>query len=172
MKRIALIACLLLLSGCGLSMDQQRKYTTYAPSSIWSDGASARPLPAHVVPQDDPSGGFSAAHSPKVTAKLLQRGQQQYNIYCAPCHGLDGRGDGRIVQRGFPAPPSFYKPKLLQAKAGKMYGAITDGFGVMYSYADRVAPRDRWAIIAYIRALQLSQHATLEQAPEAAERLK
>ena len=107
----------------------------------------------------------------RLTAALLARGRERFDIYCSPCHGLDGQGDGMVVQRGFPRPPSYLEPRLLAAPAGTFYDAITKGYGVMYSYASRVEPRDRWAIVAYIRALQLSQHATLADAPEAREKL-
>ncbi|MGN6229008.1 MAG: c-type cytochrome [Dyella sp.] len=98
-----------------------------------------------------------------ITPALLARGQQRYEIYCAACHGLDGRGDGMVVQRGFPAPPTYHSERLRQAPDSHFYNVITHGYGVMYPYADRVAPRDRWAIVAYIRALQLSQHVPAAQ---------
>jgi mono/diheme cytochrome c family protein len=98
-----------------------------------------------------------------VTRALLQRGRQRYEIYCAACHGLDGRGDGMVVQRGFPAPPSYHSERLRQAPDSHFYNVITHGYGVMYPYADRVSPDDRWAIVAYVRALQLSQHVPAAQ---------
>ena len=101
-----------------------------------------------------------------VTREVMERGQERYNIYCAPCHGLAGYGDGMIVQRGFTSPPSFHSDELRGAPVGHYYDVITNGFGAMYPYASRVPPADRWAIIAYIRALQLSQNATLEDVPE------
>ena len=94
-----------------------------------------------------------------VTAALLQRGQERFDIYCAPCHGRAGNGDGMIARRGFPAPPSYHTDRLRNAPDSHFYQVISDGYGVMYPYADRIAPDDRWAIVAYIRALQLSQHA-------------
>lgn len=100
-----------------------------------------------------------------VTRGLLVRGQERYNIFCTPCHGAAGHGDGMIVQRGFPAPPSFHLDRLRQAPDGYYYDVITNGFGRMYSYASRIAPEDRWAIAAYVRALQLSQHAPLQDLP-------
>jgi mono/diheme cytochrome c family protein len=93
------------------------------------------------------------------TMALLQRGQQRFDIFCAPCHGRSGTGDGMIVRRGFPAPPSYHTERLRNAPDSHFYQVISDGYGVMYPYADRIAPADRWAIVAYIRALQLSQHA-------------
>lgn len=162
-----LCAAALALAGCDNSMTQQKKYSTYAPAAIWADGASARPLPEHVVAQGDLERDSAARTPPPVTPALLARGQERFNIYCAPCHGLDGKGNGPVAARGFPHPPSYLEPRLLSAPATAFYDAITRGYGVMYSYADRVEPRDRWAIVAYIRALQLSQHATIAQAPEA-----
>jgi mono/diheme cytochrome c family protein len=94
-----------------------------------------------------------------ITAALLDRGRERFNIYCAPCHSIAGDGDGMIARRGFPAPPTYHTDRLRNAADSHFYQAITNGYGVMYSYADRIAPQDRWAIVAYIRALQLSQHA-------------
>lgn len=93
-----------------------------------------------------------------VTLALLQRGRERFDIYCGPCHGSSGAGDGMIVRRGFPAPPSYHTERLRNAPDSHFYQVISNGYGIMYPYADRVAPRDRWAIVAYIRALQLSQH--------------
>src|SRR5205085_11750125 len=96
---------------------------------------------------------------------LLERGRDRFEIYCAVCHGRTGEGNGMIVQRGFPPPPSFHIDRLRQAPIGHLFDVITQGYGIMYSYAERVEPNDRWAISAYIRALQLSRHATLAQVP-------
>jgi mono/diheme cytochrome c family protein len=157
----------LLVAGCDVSMTQQRKLKTYAPTDIWADGTSARPLPEGVVAQGDLARDEIAAHPPPVTKALLQRGRERFGIFCAPCHGLDGDGDGIIVRHGFPKPPSYHDARLLAAPASHFYDVISNGYGVMYSYASRVPPRDRWAIIAYIRALQLSHHATLAEIPDA-----
>lgn len=163
-------ACLA-LSACDLSMTQQRKLTTYAPSQLWPDGSSARPLPPHVVAQGDVERAAEAKTAPPVTAELLARGQERFGIFCAPCHGAAGDGDGIIVAHGFPAPPSYYIDRLEAAPAQHFYDVMTNGYGVMFSYADRVDPHDRWAIAAYIRALQLSRHASLADIPDAAEHL-
>jgi mono/diheme cytochrome c family protein len=98
---------------------------------------------------------------------LLLRGQERYDIYCLPCHSAVGDGDGPVVRRGFPAPPSYHQPRLIAAPDRHFYDVISHGYGVMFSYADRVAPADRWAIVAYIRALQLSQHAPVASLPAA-----
>ncbi len=165
------VALTLPLVGCGLSMTEQRKYKTYAPAQLWPDGTSAQPLPEHVVAQGDVARHEQETNPADVTQALLDRGRARFNIYCSPCHGLAGDGDGIIVAHGFPAPPSFHIARLLAAPAQHFYDVITGGYGVMYSYADRVGPHDRWAIVAYIRALQLSRHATIAQAPEAKDKL-
>lgn len=168
----ALAAAGTLLAGCDLSMTQQRKLSTYAPAALWPDGAAARPLPEHVVAQGDVARAEQARTPPPVTAELLVRGQERFKIFCAPCHGLAGDGDGIIVAHGFPAPPSYHIDRLLAAPARHFYDVMTNGYGAMFSYGDRVDPRDRWAIAAYIRALQLSRRATLAQVPDAAEHVR
>lgn len=161
-----------LLSGCDVSMTQQNKYGTYGPATVWNDGASARPLPEHTVAQGDLARDRAAKNPPPATPALLARGRERFDIYCSPCHGLGGDGDGMIVRRGFPAPQSYHRAKLLAAPAQHFYDVITHGYGAMFSYADRVEPHDRWAIVAYIRALQLQRNATISLAPEAAGKLQ
>ena len=100
-----------------------------------------------------------------ITRDVLNVGHLSYDTFCSPCHGLAGYGDGMIVQRGFPAPPSFHQQRLRDVPPGYIYSVITNGFGRMFSYASRVKPDERWAIVAYIRALQLSQNATLDDVP-------
>jgi len=153
-----------------MEMAQQKRYETYGTAQLWPDGAAARPLPEGVVAQGDLAWLASAAQ-PEVTPALLGRGQERFEIFCAPCHGLTGAGDGMIVQRGFPHPPSYHSARLRAAPARHFYDVITDGYGVMYSYAARVSPADRWAIAAYIRALQLSQGIEVAAFPEAREHL-
>lgn len=118
-------------------------------------GTIARNAPDHAVPQPD-----------KITAAMLQRGGTEYNTYCAVCHGRAGDGEGMIVQRGFPKPPALYKKDLIKTSARDFYNVITSGHGVMYGYADRVLPADRWAIVAYIRALQEAEHARVADLPD------
>jgi len=171
-RRVATIVGLaLLLAGCGLSMTEQRKYKTYAPAKLWSDGTSARPLPPGVVAQGDVERAKAAGTPPAVSDALLARGRERFGIYCAPCHGFAGDGDGVIVAHGFPRPPSYHVDRLLAAPAQHFVDVITRGYGVMYAYADRVDPHDRWAIAAYIRALQLSRRATVAQVPDAGTKL-
>ncbi len=171
-----------LSSGCRLDMHVQPRYNPYDPSPFFADGRSARQPVAGTVPRDavladdSGSGGESVAAQSDafpfpVTRAVLDRGRERYNIFCAPCHGLAGDGDGMIVHRGFQAPPSYHIDRLRSAPAGHFFEVITDGFGAMYPYGYRVPPRDRWAIVAYIRALQLSRQANIAAVPEP-ERLK
>jgi mono/diheme cytochrome c family protein len=169
---LAMAAACLTLAGCDLSMTRQRKLGAYAPTPIWSDGTSARPPPAGVVAQGDVEREDAAKNPPTVDAILLTRGQQRFGIFCAPCHGIAGDGDGVIVAHGFPRPPSYFEHRLAAAPAQHFYDVITNGYGVMFSYADRVDPHDRWAIAAYIRALQLSRRAKVADVPDAAEHVR
>lgn len=162
----AVVLIFLSVAACGQSMTDQPRYDTYAPASAFSDGSSARMPPEGTVRQSSEAYRQAETTPPKVTPALVERGHQRFDIYCAPCHGLSGYGDGIIVKRGFPPPPSYHSARLRDAPASHFYDVITNGYGVMYSYAARVSPRDRWAIIAYIRALQLSQHATTEVAQQ------
>jgi mono/diheme cytochrome c family protein len=172
MRRAATIVALaLLLAGCDLSMTQQRKFKTYSPASLWSDGTSARPLPAHTVAQGDVARAAGEKSPPPVDDALLARGRARFDVYCAPCHGLAGDGDGIIVAHGFPRPPSYHIDRLVAAPTQHFVDVITRGYGVMYAYADRVDPHDRWAIAAYIRALQLTRRATVAQVPDAGTKL-
>ena len=172
MKRVALaLAVMLPLSGCGLSMTEQRKYPTYAPATLWPDGTSARPLPDNVVAQGDSKRHDEAKNPPPVSLALIERGRERYGIYCVPCHGLAGDGDGVIVAHGFPAPPSYHIDRLLAAPAQQFYDVISDGYGVMFAYRDRVEPHDRWAIATYIRALQLSRRAKIAEVPDVKDKL-
>ena len=112
-----------------------------------------KPPPAGTVAQDAPLRAAETVR-PAITQDLLARGRQRFDIYCSMCHGYDGRGDGIVPARGFPRPPSYLAARLVAAPTAHFYDVMTNGYGVMYSYADRVSPRDRWAIAAYIRVLQ------------------
>ena len=101
-----------------------------------------------------------------ITREMLERGQQRYDIYCSPCHARTGEGNGMISQRGFPPPPSYHIDRLREAPAGHFFDVMTQGYGIMYPYANRISVEDRWAIAAYIRALQLSHHASVRELPE------
>lgn len=151
-----LFLCILALAACKQDMVDQAKDKAYSASSVWEDGASARPFVAGTVARGDLERARAVQQPPEVDAALLARGQERYGIFCAPCHGLTGRGDGRVVQRGFPAPPDYLSDRLRAAPAEHFMEVIANGYGVMFPYGARVAPRDRWAIVAYIRALQLA----------------
>ncbi len=174
--KLLLIALTALLPACRYDMQDSPKSKTFRMSLFYDDKMSARPLVTGTVPQSETerdellysgiSHGQLATEFPfPVTLDLLKRGQERYNIFCSPCHGRTGNGDGLIARRGFRHPPSYHIERLRRAPVGHFYDVITHGFGSMYDYADRVPPRDRWAIIAYIRALQLSQNATLADLP-------
>ena len=168
---------LLLAVGCTQKMAVQPYYRPYAASDVFADGSSARPLPADTVARGqigddtllftgkDDTGQDSTQFPFPVTREVLERGRDRYEIYCVPCHGYTGDGDGLVVQRGFNPPPSYNSERLRQAPVGHFFEVMTRGFGAMPSYATQVPVRDRWAIVAYIRALQLSQHASLDDAP-------
>jgi mono/diheme cytochrome c family protein len=163
----------LLCASCRQDMQDQPKYKPLAPSSFFSDGKSARQLVEGTAPYSPegkaapPMADLSKMTTPPfaLTPQVMDRGQERFNINCSPCHGRLGYGNGMVVQRGFLAPPSYHIDRLRQAPIGHFYDVMTNGFGAMSSYADKVAPNDRWAIAAYIRALQLSQHATIDDAP-------
>lgn len=152
------ISVALIIASCDESQDAQIRYNTLAASvQPWPSISAAIPPPDGVVAQGDLEAAVAARNPPPVTPQLLERGRERFGIFCSPCHGLDGGADGIIIARGFPRPPSFHSAKLRAAPAQLFFDTITNGYGAMYSYADRVRPSDRWAIIAYIRALQLSQ---------------
>ncbi len=149
-------------------------YLVLVVSGIWLTGCdnmkhqpveraleAPRPVPVHAVAQSDPA----RPPAPPRSLALLQRGRERYTIYCAPCHGTFGKGEGIVVQRGYPAPPSYHTERLRDAPDEHFYEVISQGYGVMYDYANRIAPADRWAIVAYVRALQRSQHGTRADVP-------
>lgn len=153
-------------------MHDQPRYESLEASTFFPDGRASRELPEGTVPRgflaEDElfyrgtiDGELSSVFPFPVSRQLLERGQERYNAFCSPCHGRVGDGRGIIVERGMKPPPSFHIVRLQEAPPGYFFDVITNGFGAMYSYASRVPPRDRWAIVAYIRALQLSQQATV-----------
>jgi mono/diheme cytochrome c family protein len=185
-RRRAVPACLLLalllaaVAGCRHDMQNQNKMRPYRESTFYPDGASARPLPAHTVARGELRadeayytgirGGKPVADVPfPVTRDVLLRGKQRYDVFCSPCHGAVGDGLGMIVTRGYKQPPSFHSEQLRNAQVGWYFSVMTQGFGVMPSYAAQVPVADRWAITAYIRALQYSQNARLSELPPAAQ---
>ena len=177
MNRVILLALLLsALCGCRKGMVEDGRVKPLEESNFFHDGTTARaPVEGTVArgglesdsafSRSEVHGRLVAAFPMPVTRPLLKRGQERFEIFCSPCHGRTGAGDGEIARRGYPAPPTYHQPRLRDAPPGYLFGVITRGYGVMYSYADRIQPADRWAIVAYIRALQLSQNATWNDIP-------
>ena len=168
------VASLIFGGGCEYlrqDMANQPKNRPLSPSEFFGDGRSERPLVenavAHGAIADDElfvpkdSNNFPLT----VDLKLLGRGEERYNIFCSPCHGLQGDGNGFVVMRGMKAPPSYHQDRLRQAPNGYIYDVTTNGFGQMLGYSAQIPPRDRWAIIAYLRALQLSRNAKAADLP-------
>lgn len=165
------------LSGCQQEMAKQPRYEPLDRSEFFDDQRAARPLVEGTVArgflrEDDHlyrgliDGKPAAAFPFPIDKQALLRGQERYNIFCAPCHDQIGTGQGMIVRRGYRPPASFHSDRLREAQAGTFFHNITKGFGSMPDYAEQITPEDRWAIIAYIRALQLSQNARLSDLPE------
>jgi mono/diheme cytochrome c family protein len=157
-------------------MHNQPKYRGLRGTAFFTDGGSARPLVEGTVArgtlQDDAvfftgkAGTATVKELPfPVDDAVLNRGQERFNIYCTPCHDTTGSGKGMVVQRGFKAPPSFHDERLRNADAGYFFDVMTNGFGAMPDYRMQLSARDRWSVVAYIRALQLSQHAATSDVP-------
>ncbi|MFQ5960601.1 MAG: c-type cytochrome [Candidatus Methylomirabilales bacterium] len=162
--------------GCRQDMHDQPRHEPLEASTFFEDGRSSRPLVPDTVArghlQADEhlyTGKSGKAHASTfpfpVTREIFERGKERYNIFCSPCHDRVGTGQGMVVRRGYTRPSSFHTDRLRQAPVGYFFDAMTNGFGVMPDYAAQVAVRDRWAIVAYIRALQLSQRATVADVP-------
>ncbi len=179
-KAISIFAGLLVLGGTGCEIRQamydQPKYRPLQYSEFFGDDRSSRPTIPGTVAQGllnadahlmlgEVDGKPAELFPEPVTMDMLQRGRERFNIFCSPCHDRAGTGNGMVVQRGFKKPVSFHDPRLRASPVGYFYGNITKGFGQMPSYAAQIPVRDRWAIVAYIRALQLSQQATLDDVP-------
>ena len=184
MRWLAIAMVALMLAGCeklARNMYDQPRYKPMRESPLFPDGTSARsPVPGTVAASAGELAGTSsgrqgaeleatrardeaAKENPyPVTMALLRHGQERFEIYCAPCHSPVGDGDGMVARRGFPHPPSYHIDRLRNAPDRHFYDVMTHGYGIMRPYADRVPPEDRWAIVAYIRALQLSQYARTE----------
>jgi len=164
--RFTLVLGVLAIASCRQDMEDQPRYDPLEASNQFADGMSARtPVTGTVAREADLSPIPDKIPYP-ITIELLQRGQQRFDIFCSPCHGRTGDGHGMIVQRGFPAPPSYHQDALRKASDRHFYDVITNGYGAMYSYAARVPPQDRWAIVAYIRALQYSRDAPVAELPQ------
>ena len=174
------VLCLLcvVVSGCRQDMHDQPKYVPLRESNFFNDARSARPLVEGTVARgqlhDDElmytgkiNGEDATVFPMRVDAAVMARGQQRFNIYCSPCHGRTGQGDGMVVRRGYRRPPSIHQDRLRNAPAGHFFDVVSNGFGAMPDYAAQITAPDRWAIVAYIRALQLSEHATMADVPPA-----
>jgi len=168
---VCVVLCLAALAGCRQDMHDQAKFQPLERNDFFDDQRASRPLVAGTVPrghlQDDPAFFTGVGADGNVVARvplaidraLLERGRERYDIYCSPCHDRVGTGNGMIVQRGYKQPKSFHEARLRDVPDGYFFQAMSNGFGVMPSYAAQVPAADRWAIVAYLRALQLSQAA-------------
>jgi mono/diheme cytochrome c family protein len=172
----AVCAAMLALGGCRQDMHNQPKFKPLRASEFFPDGRSSRPLVAGTVDRnqtnEDPAYLTGLVNLQPVTTLpfpvtrgALARGRERFNIYCMPCHGELGDGNGMVAQRGFRHPPSYHSERLRQVPVGHFYDVMTNGFGAMPDYSAQISPRDRWAITAYIRALQLSQNAPTSELP-------
>jgi mono/diheme cytochrome c family protein len=173
---VAALALLSLLTACRRDMQDQPRYKPLAASQFFSDDRSARPMVEGTVAR-----GHLRIDEARYTGKIdgedvdqfpipiakadIERGETRFNVYCTPCHGRLGDGNGMVVLRGFRQPPSYYSDRLVHAPVGHFFDVITNGFGAMPSYASRVESDDRWRIVAYIRALQLSESASVTDVP-------
>lgn len=174
---VALLALAPVAAACRMDMHDQPKYQPYEKSTFFPDQRAARPVIDGTVARGHlnedrwfyegrgPANETVAELPSPVTAEALRHGRERYDIYCSPCHDRTGSGNGMIVQRGYIKPTSFHDDRLRSAPVGHFFNAMTNGFGVMPSYAAQIPPADRWAIVAYVRALQLSQNATQADVP-------
>ena len=175
LTRMALVLAAVLASavgaGCRQDMHDAPRYDPLERSEFFVDGQASRPLVANTVSRgalrEDRhmyegivDGKPAEAFPMPVTQAVLERGQERFNVFCAPCHGRTGEGNGMIVQRGFRQPPTYHEERLREAPVGYFFDVMTNGFGAMPDYRAQIMPHDRWAIAAYVRALQLSQHAS------------
>jgi mono/diheme cytochrome c family protein len=168
------ISCLAFGAGCQYlqqDMANQPKNKALSPSDFFPDGRSERPLVENTVARGAIANDElfvpkeSNSFPLPVNAELLERGQERYKIFCTPCHGLQGDGHGMVAMRGMKPPPSYHQDRLRNVTNGYIYDVVTNGFGAMYGYSAQIPPRDRWAIIAYVRALQLSRNAKAAELP-------
>jgi mono/diheme cytochrome c family protein len=175
-RALPVLAVSLALAGCRQDMHDAPSYDPLQATTFFADGRASRTLVANTVPrgllredthlyQGKVDGQLATTFPMPVTADVMARGQERFNVFCAPCHGRTGAGNGMIVQRGFKAPPTYHEDRLRNAPVGYLFDVMTNGFGVMQDYSAQVPVADRWAIAAYIRALQLSQRASLDDVP-------
>jgi mono/diheme cytochrome c family protein len=172
---LIVVACTL-FAGCRQDMHDAPRYEPLEASTFFRDGRGSRTLVANTVArgtlrEDEHlyagkiNGELTDMFPMPVTADVMARGRERFNAFCSPCHGRTGQGNGMVVQRGFRAPPSYHEERLRNAPVGYYFDVMTHGFGAMPDYASQVPVADRWAIAAYIRALQVSQRATVDEVP-------
>jgi mono/diheme cytochrome c family protein len=175
LKFAFLVSCLF-LAGCRQDMHDAPRLDPLEASTFFTDGQASRMYVPNTVArgllrQDEHlyqgrvNGQLAETFPMPVTAEVMARGQERFNVFCSPCHGPTGAGNGMVVQRGFRAPTSYHEDRLRNAPVGYYFDVMTNGFGAMQDYAAQVPVADRWAIAAYIRALQLSQRATVNDVP-------
>jgi len=174
LRLTSVAATLFMIAGCEhlhQDMGNQPKNKPLSPSDFFADGRSVRTPVENTVSRSSLDNDQlivtkeSTMFPVPINEALLERGQERYRIFCSPCHGIQGDGNGMIVMRGMKRPPTYHQDRLRQAPNGYFYDVITNGFGQMYNYAAQVPPRDRWAIVAYVRALQLSRNARVSDLP-------
>jgi mono/diheme cytochrome c family protein len=175
-RALLVVLAAVVLAGCRQDMHDNPRYEPLEATTFFSDGRASRAFVANTVArgtlredthlyQGRVDGQLATTFPMPVTAQVMARGQERFNVFCAPCHGRTGTGNGMVVQRGFRAPPSYSEERLRNAPVGYFFDVMTNGFGAMQDYAAQVPVQDRWAITAYIRALQFSQNARLEDVP-------
>ncbi|MDA1183817.1 MAG: cytochrome c [Acidobacteria bacterium] len=173
---MAVVLVTLAVAGCRQDMHDAPRYEPLEASTFFADGRGSRMLVANTVArgmlrEDDHlyqgkiNGQLTDVFPMPVTEEFMARGRERFNVFCSPCHGQTGQGNGMVVQRGFRAPPSYHEARLREAPAGYFFDVMTHGFGAMSDYAAQIPVNDRWAITAYIRALQRSQQATIDDVP-------
>ncbi len=165
-KLIILIFLVFFISACREDMQEQPRLNPLSGSSFFSDSMGSRPRVEGTVAEDDSDDVPDSSYNPPITSELMDRGENRYKIYCSPCHGISGYADGLVVRRGFSKPPNFNTDSLRATADKDFINAMKHGYGSMPDYAAELSPNDRRAIIVYIRALQLSQHAHLSDIPE------
>jgi len=167
---LAAMSAVLVLAGCRQDMHDQPKFIPQRGTDFYADGRSARPQVENTVARGQlhediyyytgmQDGKEGNAMPFPVTMEVLERGQERYNVYCTPCHSRVGNGAGMIVQRGYRPAGNFHTERLQNAPIGHFFNVMTNGYGAMPDYSAQLTPQDRWAVVAYIKALQLSQNA-------------
>jgi mono/diheme cytochrome c family protein len=177
MRHLVLLSSLLMLSACRQDMHDQPRYEPMEASDFFGDRSSMRPQVSGTVARGELrldthlyegklNGELAKSFPFPITAELLRRGQNRYQIFCSACHGSTGSGEGMVVKRGMKQPPSYHIERLREVEHGYLFDVITNGYGAMYDLSDKIKAEDRWAVVAYVRALQLSQNGRLEDVPE------